>query len=99
MKLPSPKEAEVLQLLISKGEMYGLQMVLASEGALKRGTVYVLLDRLEDQGFIQSRPETEQKHSGLTRRLYRVTGLGQQALAAVRSARALMQPMPTFSGA
>ena len=32
--------------------MYGLELVTESEGALKRGTVYVTLGRLEEKGYV-----------------------------------------------
>jgi hypothetical protein len=37
----SRKEFKILELLIAKGEMFGLEMVEASEGELPRGTIYV----------------------------------------------------------
>lgn len=85
-RLPSPKEVEILSLLLNGREMYGLEMVKASEGALKRGTIYVLLDRLEDRGFVTSRAEKLEGVSGMPRRLYQITGQGQRALHAMRSA-------------
>ena len=50
----SPKEALILDLLRG-GEMYGLELVTSSDGALKRGTVYVTLGRMEEKGLIVSR--------------------------------------------
>lgn len=45
----------ILDLLAaSPGPMHGLDMVNTSGGLLKRGTVYVLLGRLEDRGLIES---------------------------------------------
>ena len=92
--LPSAKEALALELLSSSAEMYGLEMVKASQGALKRGTVYVMLDRLEDKGFVISRSEQRPGVAGMPRRLYRITGLGQRALRARRSALAIMAKRP-----
>jgi hypothetical protein len=46
----SAKETLILNLLPQKREMCGLQMVAASKGRLKRGTVYVTLGRMEDKG-------------------------------------------------
>jgi PadR family transcriptional regulator, regulatory protein PadR len=76
----SGKEAVVLQLLLETPakEMYGLEMVASSRSKLKRGTIYVTLDRMEDKGYVQSRLEEPRPNvSGLPRRLYRVTGYGQ----------------------
>lgn len=77
------KEALIVQLLIDKGgETYGLALVDASGGELKRGTVYVTLDRMEDKGLVESRKEPNAPGEGPAKRLYRVTGLGQRAFAA-----------------
>jgi hypothetical protein len=43
----SAKESLILDLLAHRGELYGLQLVAASRGRLKRGTVYVTLGRME----------------------------------------------------
>jgi len=84
-KMPSATEAEILRLLIPKGESYGLDLVKTSEGKLKRGTVYVLLDRMEEKGLISSREEetAADGYVGIRRRLYKVTGSGMRALAAL----------------
>jgi len=78
--LPSPLEYEVMCLLIPRGEMYGLQIVKDSEGKLKRGSVYVILGRMEDKGLVDSRAEASTpEYVGIPRRLYKVTGLGVRA--------------------
>ena len=81
--MPSKKEVLILELLVSEGPMYGLQLVERSSGALKRGTVYVTLGRLESKGFVES--EQEPPHPGaigLPRRIYRPTPLGERLLRA-----------------
>ena len=85
MANPFATEIELLVLRHLNNEpagMYGLQLVNNSNGKLKRGTVYVTLGRLEEKGFVESRTKPNGKHSGLPRPLYRITGLGQRALAA-----------------
>jgi DNA-binding PadR family transcriptional regulator len=74
------KEREILKLLIEQGaEMYGLEMVARSDGRLSRGSVYVLLDRLEERGLVSSRLEERVPGtSGIARRLYRPTGHGRR---------------------
>lgn len=89
--LPSPKEADILALLLDNGEMYGLQMVQLSNGGLKRGTIYVVLDRLEDQKLVSSRSEVQAGAAGLARRFYKITGQGQRALAAYRAGQDVLQ--------
>lgn len=79
----SPKEALALRLLVSGGEQYGLELVKASEGELKRGTVYVTLNRMEEKGLIESRlAHVEPWAGGPRKRLYRVTGEGARVLRA-----------------
>ena len=69
--------------LLRGGERYGLELVDASTGALKRGSVYVILARMEDKGFIESRQEEKApRASGLPRRLYRATPYGVKVHAA-----------------
>jgi PadR family transcriptional regulator, regulatory protein PadR len=77
----SEKEAIVLQLLNDGSEMFGLQMVEASRGALKRGTVYVTLGRMEAKGLVTSRVEERHPSAiGLPRRLYQSTAEGARLL-------------------
>ena len=79
----SAKELVILQLLVRGNELYGLQMVAASRGRLKRGTVYVTLGRMEDKGYISSKLEDPPpSEGGLPRRLYAPTPLGRRMLAA-----------------
>ena len=81
-RLPT-KERVILQMLVSHGPLYGLQLVELSEGALKRGTVYVTLGRLEAKGYIESEQEPRAPGAiGLPRRIYRPTGLGERVLRA-----------------
>ena len=78
-----PKERLILELLVSSGPMYGLQLVEQSQGALKRGTVYVTLGRMEAKGFVASEQETLPPGAiGLPRRIYRPTPLGERMLRA-----------------
>jgi PadR family transcriptional regulator, regulatory protein PadR len=79
----SSKESLILELLIGGKEMYGLELVAASDGGLKRGTVYVTLDRMEAKKFVTSRLEDAPAAAGgLPRRIYEATSLGRQVLAA-----------------
>jgi DNA-binding PadR family transcriptional regulator len=72
----SNTEAAILQMLAEHGELYGLEMI-SKNSALKRGTIYVTLDRLEDKGLISSRTvEPPPGSRGPARRLYKITGLG-----------------------
>lgn len=69
--------------ILGSGERFGLQIVDESDGAIARGTVYVTLGRMEEKGFVTSRPDPDSAgQPGMPRRLYRVTALGQAALKA-----------------
>ena len=81
MKKLSAKEYVILDLLRSSGEMYGLEMVKASN-KLKRGTVYVTLDRMTDKGLVKSRQVKNPKDAGLPRRVYQIAGHGVTLLRA-----------------
>jgi len=77
------KERVILELLVGGGPQFGLQLVQASGGRLRRGTVYVTLGRLEGKGFVASEQEPRAPGAiGLPRRIYRVTPLGERALRA-----------------
>ena len=77
------KERLILELLASEGPMYGLQLVERSDGALKRGTVYVTLGRMEAKGLVESQQEAVPRGAiGLPRRIYRPTALGERMLRA-----------------
>ena len=77
------KERLILELLSSDGPMHGLRLVEASDGGLKRGTVYVTLGRMEAKGLVASEQEPRNPAAiGLPRRVYRITGLGERVLRA-----------------
>ena len=82
LTLPA-KERLILELLAESGPQFGLQLVEASAGQLKRGTVYVTLARMQQKGFIDSDQESAVPGAiGLPRRIYRPTALGARALHA-----------------
>jgi DNA-binding PadR family transcriptional regulator len=78
MRLPA-SERVILTLLVDRGEpAYGLELVAASRGRLKRGGIYVTLGRMEEKGLVTS------SASKGGRRVYRPTALGERALVAAR---------------
>jgi DNA-binding PadR family transcriptional regulator len=81
----SSLEMLILDLLSEHRQMYGLEMVDASGGRLKRGSVYVTLSRMAEKGFIESE-EVEGEGQGPPRNVYRVTGHGARVLAAWQAA-------------
>ena len=89
----SAKELAILELLGKSRQMYGLELVTESAGALKRGTVYVTLGRMEEKGYIASRlEEAPAEAGGLPRRLYQPTILGRRVLKAWTGAIARLMP-------
>src|SRR4051812_38122620 len=93
----SGKEYQILDMLIRNGEMYGLQMVHEANGELARGTVYVMLDRMEDKGLVESRTDDRAPtQSGLPRRLYRPTGHGARVCKQWEQLQALAFLSPEF---
>ena len=73
------KERLILDLLVSAGPLYGLQLVKCSDGTLKRGTVYVTLARMEAKGYVESEQDNLPPGAiGLPRRIYRPTTLGKR---------------------
>ena len=81
MKGLPQKEAMILSLLIGSGDSYGLDLVERSKGQLRRGTVYVTLNRMEDKGLVESWTEpAKEGQQGPPRRRYRATGEGKAAL-------------------
>ncbi|MEZ5344153.1 MAG: helix-turn-helix transcriptional regulator [Pyrinomonadaceae bacterium] len=79
----SKKEMIILELLVNTGEMYGLEMVKESEGNLKRGSIYVLLSRMAEKGYVESREEPRIfPEVGIPRRKFWATGVGESAYKA-----------------
>ena len=84
MDIPRLSATERLILELLAGEqMFGLQLVQQSKGALKRGTVYVTLGRMQDKGYVESWTEKQPAGAiGLPRRFYRPTAYGLRVLEA-----------------
>jgi len=72
-------------------EMYGLELVEASGAALKRGTIYVTLQRMDEKGLVESRELAKStEYVGIPRRAYRATTRGERALKAATVIRRIM---------
>ena len=96
-RLPSMSRTESIVMELLRGrERYGLELVEASRGVLKRGSVYVILARMEEKGFVESRHEERvQGVSGLPRRLYRATPYGRKVHSAFAQLRAALALKPS----
>jgi DNA-binding PadR family transcriptional regulator len=95
-RLPSISGTESVILDLLEGrERFGLELVEMSGGAVKRGSVYVLLARMEAKGFVESRQEERQPGAiGLPRRLYQATPYGLKVRDAYRLLREALALKP-----
>ena len=79
----SGKSRCILRLLIYEPDRYGLQLIEASGGELKAGTVYVTLSRMEKRGLVESWQDPPREGAiGLPRRRYRPTAEGSRVYQA-----------------
>jgi DNA-binding PadR family transcriptional regulator len=79
----SRKEFAILDLLVPIGEMYGLEMVKASDGNLKRGSIYVILSRMAEKGYVESREvPREYPEIGIPRRKFMPSDKGKKVYRA-----------------
>lgn len=90
----SDLEVVILQMLVMDPEMYGLDMVRKSNGTLKRGTIYVTLQRMEEKGLVSSEREKISTSPTIPRRLYKPTPAGVHSLEAVEKFTQLMNSKP-----
>lgn len=84
---PTLAEVDVMRVLqdAPKG-LYGLQIVADSNGRISKGSVYVLLDRLERKGFIDvKRTDVKGAYPGLQRPHYKLNAEGRRVLATAES--------------
>ena len=79
----SDKEFLIMEMLIENDEMFGLEMVQESEGELKKGTIYVTLQRMSEKGLIESEEvERGEEETGIARRMYFPTSYGERIFKA-----------------
>lgn len=81
-QFPTNSELTVMRILQDSPKgLYGLQIVERSEGAIKRGSIYVLTGRLIQKGFLSMEvPKAEPNYSGLPRPIYKLSGEGARVL-------------------
>jgi len=82
---------EILMLsLLSREKMYGYQLLQELDGRsngvfrMKEGTLYPVLYRLEDNGYIESFWEQESEKRSVPRKYYRITDSGMNALISMK---------------
>jgi DNA-binding PadR family transcriptional regulator len=86
----SPQTHAVLGALCEDPDSWRHGYDLARETGLKSGTLYPILVRLADRGYLETRWEEDQPHGRPRRHLYRLTAAGatwaRATLAEARSA-------------
>jgi DNA-binding PadR family transcriptional regulator len=77
----SGKEFLIMEMLINDGEMFGLEMVDESDGELKKGTIYVTLQRMLKKNLVNSTEEVRGgDENGIARRLHSPTNYDERVL-------------------
>lgn len=100
LKTLTQLQSLILSLLEDGGERYGLELIAASDGYLKRGTIYVLLGRLQGDKFVKSKlVKPKEGEQGPSRRVYHITGSGARALGQWRDAQRRMSGILGLEGA
>ena len=92
----------ILELLDKERQWWhGLDLILKSEGRLRRGIIYIHLSYLEDRGLVQSRQEDEDEFErrsplpgSLRRRLYCITNNGIREMSKTKSPNRSFAPEP-----
>ena len=85
-KLPTARQAALMAILIN-GEKYGgeIQREYAkrTQQTMNYGSLYTILDRMADTGWLKSRVgEGPASRGGNRRKYYRIRGAGERALTA-----------------
>jgi PadR family transcriptional regulator, regulatory protein PadR len=91
-------EEDLLTLLTHK-ELYGLDIIKAMAEAtdgkrrISFGSLYPMLHKLENRGFLQARwgDETPEERGGARRRYYRISAEGKRALTQAQSVRSKLE--------
>lgn len=94
----APKELKVLGLLIEyRNGLYGSELVFHSEGSITRGSVYTLLERLVEKGYVTEEEVPPTPDLRLTRWRHKITAQGENAYNAFLREHKL-QRVPAFVG-
>jgi DNA-binding PadR family transcriptional regulator len=93
----------LLAVMNQSGEAYAVSIRDEIEArtriALRRGSVYVTLDRLDRKGYVTSwMGEPTAERGGKAKRCFKLTASGKQALAAAESAVARMRLVKPVRG-
>ncbi len=76
----TPVEALILSLLQARpAGAYPSELLRVSEGKLKRGSIYTMLQRMEESGLVKGKEEPPTDAYALPRTIYKITGAGVRA--------------------
>ena len=80
---PTAKELRALRILTDHpGGLFGLELVKHAGKDISRGSVYFILDRLRQAGWVDSRPEAPPAgYGGKPRNIFTINADGQKVLA------------------
>lgn len=93
----SPQTKLLLQVLAAAPKAWRHGFSLSQETGLASGTLYPLLIRLADQGYLEARWEIEDRNGKPPRHAYRLTAAGLRlAKEAASSKRPLARLRPAF---
>lgn len=77
---PSPQTLAVLAVLASQGDHWFYGLEISGATGLKSGSLYPILIRLADRGWLESQWLEPEKPGRPARHAYRITGAGRTAL-------------------
>jgi DNA-binding PadR family transcriptional regulator len=67
----------IVEVLFVWGESYGIDLIRRSDGRLKRGSIHVVLARMEQKGIVRSHVEDfTPDYIAIPRRVFQLTELG-----------------------
>ena len=81
----SPQTTAVLRSFLSDVHQFRYGYDIAKELGLKSGTLYPILARLAEGGYLERRWETDSPSGKPPRQLYRLTTAGQELASRVRT--------------
>ncbi len=97
---PSEQTIRVLRSLTDDSVAWRYGYELCMELEIKAGSMYPILIRLADRGFLETKWESDPAPGRPPRHLYRLTPAGRDYAAAIAPASTnLVVPSPTWGGA
>lgn len=95
-RTPSPQTLSVLQSLGADSERWAYGLEISRETRLKSGTLYPILNRLAERGWLEGRWVEAEQAGRPPRHAYRLTATGRAALraAAKKAAPASFRSVP-----